>query len=165
MHLGPGYAWNNGNAGDNQWSLGLTLELPILDQNQGPIAEADARRKLAAAKFVELQAKVIGEIDRAVAGWKSAKAQMDTAAELQQAAKNQQKSVAEQVQAGAAAKMDLAAAEIEFTTTQLSQLDSEAQAQAALGTLEDAVQSPADALAAVIAKISNGTPNAKESHP
>jgi len=165
LHLGPGYAWNNGNAGDNQWSLGLTLELPILDQNQGPIAEADARRKLAAAKFVELQAKVIGEIDRAVAGWKSAKAQMDTAAELQQAAKNQQKSVAEQVQAGAAAKMDLAAAEIEFTTTQLSQLDSEAQAQAALGTLEDAVQSPADALAAVIAKISNGTPNAKESHP
>ncbi|HEX3889349.1 MAG TPA: TolC family protein, partial [Verrucomicrobiae bacterium] len=28
LHFGPGYAWNNGNAGDNQWSLGLTLELP-----------------------------------------------------------------------------------------------------------------------------------------
>jgi cobalt-zinc-cadmium efflux system outer membrane protein len=165
LHLGPGYAWNNGNAGDNQWSLGLTLELPILDQNQGPIAEAEARRKLAAAKFVELQAKVIGEIDRAVAGWQSAQAQMKTAGEMYRAAERQRKSVAAQVRVGAAAKMDQAAADIEFTSTQLAQLDSEAQAQAALGTLEDAVQSPADALAAVIAKISNGTPNAKESHP
>jgi outer membrane protein TolC len=154
LHLGPGYAWNNGNAGDNQWSLGFTLELPILDQNQGPIAEAEAQRKLAAAKFVELQSKVIGEIDRAVAGWQSAQAQMKTAGELHQAAERQRKSVAAQVAAGAASKLDVAASEIEFTSTQLAQLDSEAQAQAALGTLEDAVQSPADDLAAVIQKIS-----------
>ena len=26
LHLGPGYAWNAGSAGDNEWSLGLTLE-------------------------------------------------------------------------------------------------------------------------------------------
>ena len=60
LHLGPAYYWNNGSAGDSQWSLGLTVELPILDQNQGPIAEAEARRKLAAAKFVELQLRVMG---------------------------------------------------------------------------------------------------------
>jgi cobalt-zinc-cadmium efflux system outer membrane protein len=161
LHFGPGYAWNNGNAGDNQWSLGMTLELPILDQNQGPIAEAGARRKLAAAKFVELQSKVIGEIDRAVAGWQSAQAQVKTAGELYLAAERQHKSVAAQVEAGAAAGMDLAAAEVEFTSTQLAQLDSEAQAQAALGTLEDALQSPADAIATVIQKISaeNSSPS------
>ncbi len=67
LHLGPGYAWNNGNASDNQWTLGATLELPILDQNQGPIAEARARRELAAAKFIALQAQVSGTIDRAMA--------------------------------------------------------------------------------------------------
>ncbi|HEV2696310.1 MAG TPA: TolC family protein [Verrucomicrobiae bacterium] len=164
LHFGPGYAWNNGNAGDNQWSLGLTLELPILDQNQGPIAEAAARRKLSAAKFVELQSKVIGEIDRAVAGWQSAQVQMKTSGELLMAAERQHQSVASQVTAGAATKMDQAAAEIEFTSTQLAQLDSEAQAQTALGALEDALQSPADDLAAVIANIST-TPNAKASHP
>jgi len=154
LHFGPGYAWNNGNAGDNQWSLGLTLELPILDQNQGPIAEAGARRKLAAAKFVELQSKVIGEIDRAVAGWQSAQAQLKTSSELYQAAERQQKSVAAQVEAGASSKMDMAAAAIEFTTIQLAQLDSEMQAQSALGALEDALQSPADSLAAIIDRIS-----------
>ncbi len=75
LHLGPGYGWNVGNAGDNQWSLGLTLELPLLNQNQGPIAEAEARRKLAAAKFLELQAQVIGQIDRAVADFHVAREQ------------------------------------------------------------------------------------------
>jgi cobalt-zinc-cadmium efflux system outer membrane protein len=165
LHFGPGYAWNNGNAGDNQWSLGLTLELPILDQNQGPIAEAKARRKLGAAKFVELQSKVIGEIDRAVAGWQSAQAQLKTSGELYRAAERQHKSVVAQVEAGAAAKMDLAAAEVEFASTRLAQLDSETQVQSALGALEDALQSPADDLAGVIKKISTVTPQAKASHP
>jgi cobalt-zinc-cadmium efflux system outer membrane protein len=86
LHLGPAYAWNSGNAGDSQWSLGVTLELPILDQNQGPIAEAEARRKLAAAKFVALQAQVIGMIDRAVAGLESARKQLQTGASVLAAA-------------------------------------------------------------------------------
>ena len=24
LHLGPGYGWNTGNAGDNKWSLGVS---------------------------------------------------------------------------------------------------------------------------------------------
>ena len=108
LHLGPGYAWNNGNAGDNQWSLGLTLELPILDQNQGPIAEAEARRKLAAAKFVELQSQVIGEIDRAVAGFRVAREQLQTGNELLAAEQQQQKSAQAQLKAGAADQLDSA---------------------------------------------------------
>ena len=165
LHLGPGYAWNNGNAGDNQWSLGVTLELPILDQNQGPIAEAAARRKLAAAKFLELQAQVIGQIDRAVAGWQSAQAQMKTAAELFAAAERQQKSVTAQIQAGAATRQDSAAAEIDLASVRLAQLDSEMQAQTALGALEDALQSPADAIATVIKAISTDSPKEKDFQP
>ncbi|MGH7939476.1 MAG: TolC family protein, partial [Limisphaerales bacterium] len=38
LSLGPGYGWNTGSAGDNEWDLGVTLTLPILNQNQGPIA-------------------------------------------------------------------------------------------------------------------------------
>src|SRR5882757_5578005 len=101
LHLGPGYAWNSGNAGDNEWSLGLTLELPILDQNQGPIAEAEARRKLAAAKFTELQSKVIGEIDRAVSGFRVANEQLQIGTELLASQQQQQKSADAQLAAGA----------------------------------------------------------------
>jgi outer membrane protein TolC len=163
LHLGPGYAWNSGNAGDSQWSLGLTLELPILDQNQGPIAEAEARRKLAAAKFVALQAQVIGAIDRAVAGLNAAREQLQTGSSLLDASERQQKSVAAQVQTGAAEPLDLLSAEIELNTIRLAQLDGEAQLQSAVGTLEDALQSPADSMAAAVQKIS--LENLKEKKP
>ena len=162
LHLGPAYAWNNGNAGDSQWSLGVTLELPILDQNQGPIAEAEARRKLAAAKFVALQAQVSGAIDRAVAGLAAARQQLQTGASVLATAEAQQRSVATQVQAGAAERLDLSSAEIELNTVRLAQLDGEAQLQSAIGALEDALQSPADSLATAIQKISSDNPKAKQ---
>jgi outer membrane protein, heavy metal efflux system len=142
LHFGPGYAWNTGNAGDNQWSLGLTLELPILDQNQGPIAEAGARRKLAAAKFMELQSQVIGEIDRAIAGWRIAEAQLETSKVLLAAEQQQQKSVQAQQEAGGSDPLDSINAELELDNAALAQLENEAQGQQALGQLEDALQSP-----------------------
>jgi outer membrane protein TolC len=142
LHLGPGYAWNNGNAGDNQWSLGLTLELPILDQNQGPIAEAEARRKLSAAKFIELQSQVIGEIDRAVSAWRVAKEQLETGNISLAAEERQQKSAQAQLEAGAADQLDSLNAQLELDSASLAQLENETQLQEALGALEDALQSP-----------------------
>lgn len=158
LHLGPAYIWNNGSAGDSAWSLGLTLELPILDQNQGPIGEAEARCRLAAAKFVALQAQVIGAIDRGVAGLAAARKQLQTGGAVFDAAERQQKSVAAQVQAGAAERLDLISAEIELNFVRLAQLDGEAQLQSTVGALEDALQSPADVIAA-IQKISTENPN------
>ena len=142
LHFGPGYAWNSGNAGDNQWSLGLTLELPILDQNQGSIAEAEARRKLAAAKFVELQSQVIGEIDRAVAGWRVAEEQLKTGNELLAAEQQQQQSAQAQLEAGTVDELGSLDAQLEFNSALLAQLENKAQLQEALGQLEDALQSP-----------------------
>jgi cobalt-zinc-cadmium efflux system outer membrane protein len=156
LHFGPGYAWNSGNAGDNQWSLGLTLELPIFDQNQGPIAEAEARRKLSAAKFIELQSQVIGEIDRAVSGFHVAEEQLKTGSELLTAEQQQQKSAQAQLEAGAADQLDSLNAQMEFDSASLAQLENESQLQQALGQLEDALQSPltlADSLIQEIQKV------------
>jgi outer membrane protein TolC len=169
LHLGPGYAWNNGNAGDSQWSLGFTLELPILDQNQGPIAEAKARRELAAAQFTALQAKVIGEIDRAVAGYNVADAQLKTGGELFAAEQRQQKSTQAQLEAGAADQLDSINAQLELSSATLANLDGQVKFQTALGALEDALQRPADALPALVStnamKIFSENPNLKESQP
>ena len=161
LHFGPGYAWNSGNAGDSQWSLGLTLELPILDQNQGPITEAEARRKLAAAKFVELQAQVIGDIDRAVSGFRVAREQMRIGNEMFAAEQRQQKTAEANLKAGAGDRLDVLNAQLELSSAQLAQMDNEAKLQAAYSALEDAVQQPADALAHVIDKISTENLNEK----
>jgi outer membrane protein TolC len=168
LHFGPGYAWNNGNAGDNQWSLGLTLELPILDQNQGPIAEAGARRKLAAAKFVELQSQVIGEIDRAVAGWRVAQEQLKTGNELLAAEQQQQKSAQAQFEVGAADQLDSLNAQLEFDSASLVQLENETQLQQALGQLEAALQSPvtlSDALVQQMQKSPGGIKSPSKHEP
>jgi outer membrane protein TolC len=166
LHLGPGYAWNSGNAGDNQWSLGFTLELPALDQNQGPIAEAEARRKLSAAKFIELQSQVIGEIDRAVTGFHIAQAQLKTGNKMLAAEMQQQISANAQFMAGAGDRLDLLNAVMEANSALLTQLDNEAQLQQAFSQLEDALQSPLTLSDSVVRQIQsfsreNQTPSKK----
>lgn len=151
VHLSPGYQLDNG---DNKWSLGIGIELPVLDQNQGPIAEAKARRELAAAKFIELQSQVIADIDRAVAGYHAAEAQKQNAEDLFESEQQQQKFAEAQLKAGAADSMDAANAELEFDSAALARLDSEEKFQSAIGALEDALQRPADSIAATIEKIS-----------
>lgn len=155
LHLGPGYAWNNGNASDNQWSLGFTLELPILDQNQGPIAEAEAQRKLSAAKFVALQAQICNQIDHAIANLRVARDQIRTSDQLVAAEKQQEKSIEGQLAAGAGEHLDLLNAQLESANAALTRLDNEEKLQTAVGALEDALQQPGDTLAAVIEKISS----------
>jgi len=139
VHLNPGYQYDQG---DNKWSVGLTFDLPILNQNQGPIAEAKARRELAAAKFLQLQAQVIAEIDRAVAGSRVAEEQFKTGNALFESEQQQQKSAQAQLEVGAANQLDFVGAQVELNSALLAQLENEAQLQTALGQLEDALQNP-----------------------
>ncbi len=142
LHLGPGYAWNAGSAGDSEWDLGLTLTLPVLNHNEGPVAEAKARRAQAAAHFLTVQANAIGEIDSALAGYDAALRQVATTRALQENLQKRLASVRAQEQAGEADPLAVATAEVEFDTGAQSQLAELIKAQQALGQLEDAVQSP-----------------------
>ena len=44
------------------------MPLPLMHQNQGAIAEAEARRREFAARFDMLQTRILEDIDRARAG-------------------------------------------------------------------------------------------------
>lgn len=142
IHLGPGYAYNTGSAGDNQWSIGLTVTLPILNQNQGAIAQAEANRKLAAAHFLSIQSSAISQIESALAAYRWALQGVATARGLLKNLKRQLVLVAGQVKAGEAAPLALASAQVAFNAGARGQLDAVLKAQQALGRLEEAVQSP-----------------------
>ena len=142
LHLSPGYGWNQNNEGDSQWQLGVTVDLPILNQNQGPIAEAEARRKATAARFVALQASVITEIDGALAVYGASGSNLVALESLVAAKRAQRDVTAAQRQAGAADQVELASAELDFKTAALAEFDARVQMQQAVGTLEDAVQRP-----------------------
>jgi len=139
LHLGPGYELDQT---DNKWSLGVTLDLPILNHNQGPVAEAKAKRAEAAAHFLTVQANAIAEIDSALAGYDAALQKSATAQALLGNLQKQLNSVRAQVQAGEVEPLTVANAEAEYAVGAQSRLNALVQAQQALGQLEDAVQSP-----------------------
>ena len=139
LHLGPGYELDQT---DNKWSLGVSLDLPILNHNQGPVAEAKANRAAAAAHFLTVQTTAITEIDSALAGYDAALQKSATAKSLLEDLQKQLDSVHAQAQAGEAEPLTLANAEAEYAIGAQSRLDALVKAQAALGQLEDAVQSP-----------------------
>jgi cobalt-zinc-cadmium efflux system outer membrane protein len=142
IHLGPGYSWNSGSAGDNEWQLGATLVLPVLNHNEGPVAEAKAKRTQAAAHFLAVQATAVSEIDSALAGYNAALKETATAKSLLEDSHKQLRSVRAQAELGETDSLALADAETVYCTGAQSELNSVVKAQQALGALEDAVQSP-----------------------
>jgi cobalt-zinc-cadmium efflux system outer membrane protein len=139
VHLNPGYQFDQG---DNKWSLGINFDLPILNQNQGPIAEAKARREEAAARFNALQAKALAEIERAVEAFRVSEKNLATLQALAEAQTKQRESVEAQFKAGAVDRLDLLSAQMESVNAGLVQLDGQWKFQEAAGALEDAVQRP-----------------------
>lgn len=145
LHLNPGYLLDQT---DNKWTLGVTLELPVLNQNQGPIAEANAKRAEVAAKFNAVQARVLSEIEQAVASYRASVNKAEAAKSLNEELSGQLRRAQAMLDAGEISRVELAQRRLELTTAALAQLDALVKAQESLGALEDALQSPA-ALAAV----------------
>ncbi len=139
INLGPGYTRDQA---DDKWALGLTLDLPVFNQNQGPIAEARAQRQKAAANFLAVQAAAINEIDRALAVYAAAVRHSATATALQQDLEKRMDSVRAMQQAGEMDPLAVANARIEYYSGALARLDALVKTQQALGQLQDAVQSP-----------------------
>jgi len=153
VRLAPGYQYDQG---DNKWTLGITLDLPILNQNQGPIAEAKAKRLQAAARFEALQAKVLGEIDRAVQVLQVTERTSSTLSAYAEQQARRRDSVAGQVQAGAAEPLDLLNAQFEYAAAEVIRLDGQIKLQQAVGALEDAVQRPFELPAAIFQSTDQG---------
>jgi cobalt-zinc-cadmium efflux system outer membrane protein len=120
------------------------LTLPVLNRNQGPIAEAEARRKEAEALFKSLQAEVIGEIDGALVGYKAALRKLAMADNLVADKKKQVQSVQAMFHVGEADRLILLGAQRELLSSRFSRLEALVQAQRSLGLLEDTLQRPLD---------------------
>ncbi len=139
VHFNPGYQFD---AGTDKWGLGLSVTLPILNQNQGAIGEAEAKRREAAARFNVVQTKVLAECDRAAAGVNAARVKIATAENLISEQQRRFETEKRLVAAGEGDKLTLLTAEVERAMTELTRLDAAIELQAALGALEETTQSP-----------------------
>jgi cobalt-zinc-cadmium efflux system outer membrane protein len=141
LNLGPNYQLDQTDA---KWTLGLSLVLPLLSRNKGPIAEAEARRAEAAARFQALQAKVLGEIESAAAAARLAGEKAKAADDLWRNLQKSEASAAARYGLGEISKLELIGLRIELAAGELARLEARIKARRAAGELEDAVQSPLD---------------------
>ncbi|MDE3060422.1 MAG: TolC family protein [Pseudomonadota bacterium] len=139
INLGPGYSWNkDGNA----FRLGLSITLPVFNNNEGPIAEAVAKRKLAVDKFNAAQADIIGRIDGAEASLKTAKSKLDTADRLLAAQQDKLKQLQSQLRPAEASKLPLLLAQSEIYTAAIARQDALVQVLKSKAALEEALEQP-----------------------
>jgi cobalt-zinc-cadmium efflux system outer membrane protein len=137
--IGPGYQLDQG---EGKWSLGLNLTLPVFNQNQGPIAAAQARREASGLRFIALQARVLAEVDRAAADYASALGDLETVKTMRTNLTQQAKTVRAQQKAGEISRLELAQAQIELADNSRAELEARVRSELALGAFEDAVQRP-----------------------
>ncbi len=137
IRIGPGYQWDRGT---RKWSLGLAFSLPLLNQHQGNIALARARRREAAARFNLLQSAIIGQIEQARIGYRATRNELTSARTLWQQQRAYQQAIARQVAVGAASRWRLLIAHRQTIGAAHAWISAIHRAQTTLGKWEDAVQ-------------------------
>lgn len=140
IQIGPGYTYEERN---NFFTIGLSVTLPVFNRNRGAIAEAEGRRKEAAATFLQKQAQVIGDSERALAVYSAALNELTEADQsLHQLQNTQLRMTQLAVSLGEEDRLTLNGVQLESTAVARARLDALSRAQTALGDLEDAVQRP-----------------------
>lgn len=140
IRLQPGY---NFDQGDHQFTLGLSAKLPVFNRNEGPIAEAEARRRKSRAEFLALQAQVIGELRTAATNYLSAQATLtEIEGALTESQARREQLIGRAVELGSEDRLALIQVRLERISVDRARLAALGRAQAALGALENAMQLP-----------------------
>lgn len=139
INIGPGYSYEEGT---NFLSLVVSSVLPLRNHNEGPIAEAEAQRKVAGAQLLAAQSAVLADVDRSQARYAAAFATLEGATGAVGELKQQQQSALSLLKAGETDQLTLVAAQLQTSVSERSRLDALLQTQLALGLVEDALQRP-----------------------
>lgn len=140
LQLNPSYSFDEGH---HKIAFGPTFPIPLFNRNRGPIAEAEAKRAEAEARFNALQAQAIGDMETALARYDGALAELSDAEQrliqIQQVRKG---AMLRAVRAGEEDQVALSGVRLEGAVAARARLDALRRVQSALGALEDAVQQP-----------------------
>jgi outer membrane protein, heavy metal efflux system len=147
LSLGPGYTYDHG---IRKLTFNASLSLPVFNRNQGPIAEARARREAAAAHVRLVQADIASAIDAARARLAAALPALAAARTGRAAAERLRAQTEHGFSTGATDRPALLGARLAALAaaqTELASLDAAWQAEAAL---EDALRTPLDTTEAAL---------------
>ena len=140
LQLGPGYQYEER---QSYFTTSVSIELPILNHNQGPIAQAEAQRKQAAANLMATQANVLAQCEQAFAQYRTDDEVLQAAQAVRINFQRVQMPTADRaLQAGESDWFSLNSVQLQSSAADKTWIDSVFQTQAAIGQLEDAIQKP-----------------------
>jgi len=144
IDLSPGFLWDQGD-----WikSLGGAILLPLLNNNEGPIGEAEANRKLEAARFKSLESDVLAQSSAARLRYETALKTWDTAKSIVATQKARLEDTKKLISFGESDRLTLVETEIELLAARRAELQTRIDGLQAWGGVEDAVQKPLDGTA------------------
>jgi len=149
LHITPAYAWGGEGVRQNtlydiatEAGVAVSFELPILNQHQGPIGEAVARRAAAGEHLKAVQAQIFEQIDRAELAWPAARQAWSDTRMAADIADRQSQAEQRALSAGASERASVIAAQIAATEARLTVLQTAYTAEVAFGELEDAYRRP-----------------------
>lgn len=141
IQIGPGYQYEESNS---FFTLGLSVTLPIFNHNQGPIAEAEARRKEAAANFVATQARAIADNEAALTRYNGAWKELAETEDLLKLHGGRVQLAKSAFNAGESGPLPLNSELLQNVLAGGAEITALYRTQVALGTLEDAIERPLD---------------------
>ena len=140
IHIGPGYTFD---AGQNKFSLSVSgISLPVFNRNEGPIGEAQARRKEAAAQFTALQSQAILDTEQAVQAYRSAQALLALGNALQTTAERALRSAGQAFDSGETDRLALLSAQSSVEASRLARAQAWVVVQRTVGQSENVLQRP-----------------------
>lgn len=139
LQIGPGFRWDQG---QDKWSLGISISLPIFNHNQGAVAAAEARRREAAAQFQVVQNRVIAQVTQAIAAYRGARDSLSLVRQAADSAAQAAQAVTAQFKVGETDALALFFARQTALRSALAHLKALIRAQTALTRLENALQQP-----------------------
>ncbi|MCX4174766.1 MULTISPECIES: TolC family protein [Paraburkholderia] len=140
IHFGPGYTYDTGT---HKIAFGLAgITLPVFDQNQGGIAQAEAKRKEAAARTAALQDTIFNDLEHALAHYQASLDAVQLSVARLAIARKQLDSQAAGFAAGISDRLTFTQARADYEASAIAHLDAVVAAQQAAGALEDAMQRP-----------------------
>jgi outer membrane protein TolC len=140
FQLGPGYQYEER---QSYFTTSVSIELPIFNHNEGPIAQAEAQRKQAAANLMATQANVIAQCEQAFAQYRANYKVLQAAQAVRANFQRAQVPMAHRtLQAGESDWFSLNNVQLQSSAADKVWIDSVFQTQAAVGQLEDAIQKP-----------------------
>jgi cobalt-zinc-cadmium efflux system outer membrane protein len=157
VQLGPGYSFDDG---ANKFTVGVSLTIPAFNRNQGPIAEAEARRSQAEARFLGLQAQIIGEGEKALAAYTGALSELDETSTGLKMQQEKERLARQSFDLGEIDNLTFLGIRLQTAIAARARWNAVARTQGALGALENAAQKPL-----ATAWLVPGLPSSDQPHP